>query len=395
MAPITLAVAIPTLAGSILSLLADTVALVAHLVAPPGETFPPCPDLEPPRRRINALNNSISGVVMMLNLDKPEPLSPGLACNINAFVGQFSVQAVDFNILIMSVTVLLTLRTRKLSTEPTRLTMLAICALAWVPSVITSSIGLGLDAYGPVSGNWCWIEPQRTALRYALTHSWRMAIFLVTLIIYTYIYVHLRRTFKRFALSTTTRNLTNHNDPADLPVGGRANDNPDTTETSDIIVKKTFYIDAGVNSPTDAMGPSVFASAGSGAKGSKGSHIPMPPIPLQDLELGRRATVSQGAALNARQSTFPDQGDRQHVHGGARHASNSNLRRMLLLNGYPVLYIVLWIPGIATRLVEAVRGSSPVWLVVMQSSTQYVGLANALTYCWNEKATQRLKRLVG
>lgn len=74
----------------------------------------------------------------MFNLDKPEPLSPGLACNINAFVGQFSVQAVDFNILIMSVTVLLTLRTRKLSTEPTRLTVLAICALAWVPSIITS-----------------------------------------------------------------------------------------------------------------------------------------------------------------------------------------------------------------------------------------------------------------
>ena len=58
----------------------------------------------------------------------------------------------------------------------------------------------------------------------------------------------------------------------------------------------------------------------------------------------------------------------------------ANLRRMLLLNGYPVLYIVLWIPGIATRQVEAVHGSSPTWLLVMQSSTQYIGLANAVTY---------------
>lgn len=237
-----------------------------------------------------------------------------------------------------------------------------------------------------MSGNWCWIQPQQTTLRYALTHSWRIAIFLTTVVIYTYIYVHLKRTFNRFALSTST-NLTSHNGPPDLPVGGKANDNPDTTETIDIIVKKTFYIEADVNSPTDDMGPSVFASASSGAKGSRG-------IPLQDLETGRRATVSHGAGLHARLSTVPDRGDRQHVHGGSRHASNRNLRRMLLLNGYPVLYIVLWIPGIATRLVEAVRGSSPAWLVVMQSSTQYVGLANALTYCWNEKATRRLKRLL-
>ncbi|KAK7955354.1 hypothetical protein PG988_016048 [Apiospora saccharicola] len=313
---------------------------------------------------INSLNNSISGVVTMLNLDKPEPLSPGLACNINAFVGQFSVQAVDFNILIMSVTVLLTLRTHNLSTEPTRLTVLLICALAWVPSIITSSIGIGLDAYGPVSGNWCWIKPQRTTLRYGLTHSWRMGIFVATVVIYTYIYIYLKRTFNRFALSlsTTTGNLTTgththtHNAGPDVhvPAGGRANDNPDPTETSDIIVKKTFYIDDGVATPTNTsgVGPFVFASASSGGSSIAGSHVP---IPLQDLERGRRATLT-----NARQSKFPEQTDRQHnIHGGTRHASNSNLRRMLLLNGYPILYIVLWIPGIATRLVEAIRGSSP------------------------------------
>ncbi|KAK8041626.1 hypothetical protein PG994_014633 [Apiospora phragmitis] len=321
---------------------------------------------------MNSLNNSISGIVTMLNLDKPQPLSPGIACNINAFVGQFSVQAVDFNILIMSVTVLLTLRSNKLSTEPSRLTILSICALAWVPSAITSSVGLVLDAYAPVSGNWCWIKSQDVPLRYALTHSWRMAIFLATVIIYTYIYIHLKRTFNKFALSTT--NVTNHNPQPDLPVGGKANDNPDTTETSDIIVKKTFYIDDGVSS-ADVTRPAAFASVTAGD-----------PIPLQDLEPAR---PSNGAAL-----ARPSKADHDHhIHGGARHGSNSNLRRMLLLNGYPVLYIVLWIPGIATRLVEAVRGSSPPWLLVMQSSTQYIGLANAVTYSWNEKMTQRFKRL--
>ncbi|KAK8017893.1 hypothetical protein PG993_014219 [Apiospora rasikravindrae] len=351
MPPINLAVAIPTLAGSILSLLATSVALVAHVVAPPGRHFRHALILNLLiADGMNSMNNSISGVITMLNYQKAEPLSPGLACTINAFVGQFSVQAVDFNILIMSVMVLLMLRTRRLSTEPARPKILLICVLAWVPSAITSSIGLGLDAYGPVSGNWCWIKPQEASLRYALTHSWRMAIFLATLVIYTYIYIHLKRTFNSFVLSTS--DITTHSLAPTLPAGGKANDNPDTTETSDIIVKRTFHVDAGFSS-LESTAPAAFANA------------------------------SSGKSTTTATST-----------GGARHASNSNLRRMLLLNGYPVLYMVLWIPGIATRLVEAVRGASPLWLVVMQASTQYVGLANAITYSWNEKMTERIKRLL-
>ncbi|KAK8009616.1 hypothetical protein PG989_000549 [Apiospora arundinis] len=381
MAPINLAVAIPTLVGSILSFLATSTALVAHIIAPPGRHFRHALILNLfIADGMNSLNNSISGIITMLNLNKPEPLSPGLACNINAFMGQLSVQAVDFNILIMSITVLLTLRTQRLSTEPSRLTVLSICALAWVPSVITSSIGIGLDAYGPVSGNWCWISASRPTLRYALTHSWRMGIFLATVVIYTYIYIYLKRTFNRFALNTstgtgttTTTTTTTTNNNLNLPVGHHQ--------------IKTFYIDDEENSPTTSTAnPRVFGSA---ARADA--------MPLQDLEPGR---LSNGAALGRPLKVSVDSNNnnaktnRQTVHGGARHASRSNLRRILLLNGYPVLYIVLWIPGIATRLVEAVRGSSPPWLVVLQSSTQYVGLANAVTYSWNEQMTERIKRLL-
>lgn len=56
---------------------------------------------------------------------------------------------------------------------------------------------------------------------------------------------------------------------------------------------------------------------------------------------------------------------------------------MMLLNAYPVLYILLWMPGILNRLVEAAGHSSFV-LTVLQCSTQYIGLANALTYGYNE-----------
>ncbi|KAK8110141.1 uncharacterized protein PG998_006598 [Apiospora kogelbergensis] len=302
MSSINLAVAIPTLVGSILSLLATSIALVAHVVAPPGRHFRHALILNLLiADGINSLNNSISGIFTMINLNKPEPLSPGPACNANAFVGQLSVQAVDFNILIMSITVLFTLRTRRLSAEPSRLTIISLCALAWVPSIITSSIGMGLDAYGPVSGNWCWISSERASLRYALTHSWRMAIFLATFVIYTYIYIHLKRTFNRFALSTTP--TTNHNIPGDHQhqVGGKANDSLDTTDTSEIIVKKTFYIDTGDHSPAAATtNPVSFASATHGEAS----------MPLQDLESAR---TSNGAALA--RPLKADANDR-HVHGG-------------------------------------------------------------------------------
>lgn len=61
------------------------------------------------------------------------------------------------------------------------------------------------------------------------------------------------------------------------------------------------------------------------------------------------------------------------------------LRKMLLLNGYPIAYIILWIPGIANRLTETIAGESPQWLTGLQATTQLVGFANAVTYAWTEQ----------
>lgn len=75
-----------------------------------------------------------------------------------------------------------------------------------------------------------------------------------------------------------------------------------------------------------------------------------------------------------------------------RHAQvEREVRRMLLLNAYPVAYVLLWLPGIINRIVEAATGNSPRWLLILQSSTQFVGLANALTYGFNEHMRGRNK----
>lgn len=74
----------------------------------------------------------------------------------------------------------------------------------------------------------------------------------------------------------------------------------------------------------------------------------------------------------------------------ADQARKKALKKMLLLNGYPILYIILWIPGIGNRIAEGV-GSSPTWLKVLQASTQLVGLANAATYAYNEQLLGRIR----
>jgi len=52
------------------------------------------------------------------------------------------------------------------------------------------------------------------------------------------------------------------------------------------------------------------------------------------------------------------------------------IQRILLLNAYPIGYVLLWIPGIANRFVELGGGKSRT-LAIAQASTQFVGLANA------------------
>lgn len=57
--------------------------------------------------------------------------------------------------------------------------------------------------------------------------------------------------------------------------------------------------------------------------------------------------------------------------------------KMLLLNMYPVTYLILWLPGIMNRIVEGM-GHQVRALVILQSSTQFIGLANATVYLYKE-----------
>jgi hypothetical protein len=55
-----------------------------------------------------------------------------------------------------------------------------------------------------------------------------------------------------------------------------------------------------------------------------------------------------------------------------------------------MLYIILWAPGILNRLLEATGHKSRV-LTIMQCTTQYVGLANAITYGCSQHLRKSIK----
>jgi len=225
----------------------------------------------------------------------------------------------------------------------------------------TANIALGLDAYGPTSGNWCWITPKHVTLRYSLTHGWRIAIFLTTICIYTYVYIRLTRTYGNIWAKT--------NESFSHATEGTAEDESQLCPTSPALLSDTTTTTLKSESETRTD-----------------SYI----IQLKNISPPKRGgghTTTTAATTTI--STVDTNDTRIHS------SRNRELRRFLLLNGYPILYLLLWIPGMANRAAELANGKSPTWLQALQATTQLIGLANVLTYALTEKFVGRLRKRFG
>ncbi|KAI1259212.1 G protein-coupled glucose receptor regulating Gpa2-domain-containing protein [Xylariaceae sp. FL1019] len=345
--PIVYSIAVPTFIGSLLSSLSSAVALGFQIARPPQRHFRHSlivnllvADL------LYGLGNTISGAIFLYSGQTPSPLTaPSKACLVSGWFSQSNAQAVDFNILFMAIVVLLSITKRDSVTHLDLKWQILICIAAWIPGFITGTIGLALGSYGYVSGNWCWISSNRLDLRYGLSHGPRIAIFAITLLIYTYIYLKLRRIFTNLRSLTSNTDTRTARDHGGLP----------SEDTQTILVAHSISISHELQ---DLAPPSVTSEA------------------RKDFatEPTTQSTVTFETRANDDGKQFQ----------ASRMPAPPNVRRMLLMNGYPIAYIVLWIPGIANRLAESV-GDSPTWLTALQSLTQYIGLINAITYGVSEQ----------
>ncbi|KAG6016444.1 hypothetical protein E4U41_004439 [Claviceps citrina] len=402
-------IVIPTFVGSVLSFVASATALLLHITLPPKRHFRHALILNLLIADcLNSLNNTVSGAVVLsrgYTLSARAKASPG--CVVNAWIGQLTVQAVDFSVLIISVVVLLTVfRTQLLNYASQRNTVL-LCVAAWIPGLITSNLGWALGAYGHVSGNWCWIRRDLLGLRFALTHGWRIAIFVATIAIYTVIYVRLTRVFGILRVGNTWSTFPSkhsRNLDADSADSSSAPTQLPAPDGDGILVEQTFSVSHELQ-PVPSAAVRVGHERdhecghghGHGHDHDHGHDHEHDHDPKLDLDRDDK-NAAAARAVTRHHHHHHHHEDNDFVSNPARESGTSmtklpappNVRRMLLMNGYPIAYILLWIPGIANRLIESTHGSSPRWLTALQASTQFVGFVNAVTYGYSEQMRRDL-----
>ncbi|KAF2850853.1 hypothetical protein T440DRAFT_73655 [Plenodomus tracheiphilus IPT5] len=384
------AVSVPTLLGSMLSMFATATVILLWTFA------------RGKKRRdfryalilnltvaefINSLNNSISGIVVV-SLRRPP--TPGIACNINGWTGQFSVTAVDFSILAITIVTLLTIQLRSSIIYASTLTKALICLAIWIVPLCTSIIAWIKSYYGPVSGNWCWIEKRYTNQRYILNHGWRFAIFVISLCTYAFVFVYMVRRFRPQNLSTVTASsLDSFEQELDSRKGYEAVlarcTNPPSYPLDQV------HTNSAPKKSGNMPGWDVSFSFSKGLQlDMKESALHGPEIPHQSMDTHIESLVFSNKEFAVVSEDSPSELPRRPtaelLYGKAKRSPltiDREVWRMLLLNMYPVTYLILWIPGIANRVVEGV-GHDVRALVILQSSTQFIGFANAVVYLYQE-----------
>ncbi|KAK8175910.1 hypothetical protein IWX90DRAFT_464390 [Phyllosticta citrichinensis] len=341
--PPNLKVAIPTLVGSSLSCIATSAVLISWVFLGRGKrsfryalvlnlTFAgmSC-ELRATRGRLrifllaewlNSLNNTVSGIYRMTHVGRHVPTD---SCTLNGWVGQLSVQAADFSILAIAVVTILTIKLKSYILDATFDKKILICISIWIVPLSTSTAAVAMHQIAPVSGNWCWISGEKPYLRYVLGHAWRFAIIIIVILIYAYVFFYMRKRFRYIE---------------------------ETISTGSYDYGRSFHHELAVVPAPIGLEP-------------KQTHL--------STSLSNTMTNTSNIS-HARRTRNRRQQSR---------SIERDIWRMLLLNTYPMLYLLLWIPGILNRIMEAV-GKDYEWLDVMQSSTQYIGFANAITYGYKE-----------
>ncbi|KAK7523422.1 hypothetical protein IWZ03DRAFT_364547 [Phyllosticta citriasiana] len=292
---------------------------------------------------------------------------------------------------------------------------LAICLSVYIVPIATGTASVSLGVMAPVSGNWCWISEDKTALRYGLGHGWRFAVMFGTMFIYIYLAAYMRKNFFSSYLSDVSSGGSyGASDPSYV-----ADDEGDDERTEiqielANILKNPAAIERDDSPLRGELPMHQFqhqhhrrrsSNAGSGAGGAPrthhGSRRPSAATTITTTTKGLPATdlfanpFPANEAVPSDGSPFPMATAQAPAGAGISGAAQSRkvereVKRMMMLNAYPVLYVLLWIPGAVNRFFEA-SGSKVKWLAIAQSSTQYVGLANALTYGFNEHLWRRIR----
>ncbi|KAE8382445.1 hypothetical protein BDV26DRAFT_288482 [Aspergillus bertholletiae] len=370
---VDLAVSVPTVVGSLLSALASAFVLAIFAISPKNHFRHWLILNLTIADFLNATNNTVSGFLVV---SRRHDLTPGPGCQLNGWIGQFSVQAIDFSILAIAMVALWIVQRPTIVSSLSWRAKVLLCISIWVTPLITSTTALCLGILGPVSGNWCWIESQYLGLRYALGHAWRIAIVLITAVTYIVVFVVVKRRYEHLSLFPNG-DTTSGRDKSRSTEG-------DPVELSSIRLDTTITVQK-----SDVFNSQ--ASTGGICEPPTGDCLPS------------QAPFSTVKSLPTQYDTSPNEHRVRYADASGRRGDSTEqrdkkiryaeVRRVMLLNGYPAFYVLLWIPGLLNRLLESL-GHKTRWLQILQASTQFIGLANAFTYSYNEGFRRQMRSLV-
>lgn len=318
-----------------------------------------------------------------------------------------------------------------------RVKKVLICLAIWVIPLTTGCIAVALGVMMPAGANWCWISAARTDLRYALSHGWRFVIIAAIICIYGYVYWYMSRHFKSLAATEArSSNYYSYNNNNNSMVTGHsrtdsrpsmqkhpyamhvvAEEQESRSRTPDVLVLQ--QPGRCLDNRRDVVGRSWLRL--SSQRSSSSEHhkdFPQPPdsavakenisiqpgavgdfadgsgedpyyiVGTQNMHLARSGTMGTSDTLSTCTHTLA----RVETQKSPRATRvKREVQKMLLLNAYPILYVLLWIPALVNRLLQAANHETSSRLLdALQTSSAFIGLANGITYGFN----QQLRRLI-
>lgn len=246
-----------------------------------------------------------------------------------------------------------------------------ICLSVWIVPLTTTIIAAATNSLVPLNGNWCWISGERTDLRYGLTHGWRFAVIFATIAIYIYVAWYMAWYFKSLenidTESTTSTSFSKWKKKKmkgfeEIKEGGGQKD----MELGVIAPRAQgngTQVEYGLASRSQVVNDEEMGRMPDWLSADSANRNTLRPIswprPVQpvtaDSDKSQSSIPARFSTCNKRQtqadptitamSEFPVRRQTRQV--------EREIKRMLLLNGYPVTYVLLWIPGIVSRLLEA------------------------------------------
>ncbi|KAJ3096616.1 hypothetical protein HDU97_005740 [Phlyctochytrium planicorne] len=280
---------------------------------------------------INSTFNSTTGILKVMN-----QLVPGRFCEVEGFIGQWSVQGSDLATFALAVvTFVVAHAASNLETLSRRLqqvesSILWVAVAIFVIPLITATIGYVLVGM-TVTGSWCWFnkdpKPLATYVRYSLTHGPRIFIIFSIIVMYAVLFWAFRVRIRE----------------------------------QESILSSTY----------SAQGSNP-ASANSEKAGNN-----------------ERRNSRFGASRKnvwGEQSSMPESGavtmEEERAYQQIRAKADAQRAAIMKLLVYPTAYTLLWLPGLFNRFAEASNQSADFQNVTtfFQFTTQLIGFANSVIF---------------